>query len=247
LIDANPQDKQILYSRALCYVEMDRNADALSDLARALALDPIWPPALRARAGLYARLRKHKLAYADIVAAGQRDPRFRRERRMYWLLAHPIRLLIGIVAVMAFGLFALLSFTTPRIMPDTVIELSGAFVSMAPNDHNDLVVRLSNYSGAFLVLASDRGIFDETRFRADVRAGDQITVSVFKKNVQNAQLNRPLVVFQLRSGRAVYLSLEAAAEGRRHDNLIILPIGVIVSLLVLGWVFWPLLYSPWRA
>ncbi|MEO7911248.1 MAG: tetratricopeptide repeat protein [Roseiflexaceae bacterium] len=246
-IDGNTHDKQLFYSRALCYADMDRHADALTDLGRALAIAPGWSAALRARAGLYAQLWKHKLAYADVVAAGRHDPRFRSERRMYWLLAHPIRLVVGILALMAFGLFTLLSFTVPRVAPDTVAELSGSFVSIVPNDHDDLVVRLSGHARAFVVLADDRVIFDEANFRANVHAGEQLSVSVFKTDAQNASSNKSLVVFQIRSERALYLALSAAAELRQHNNLVVLPIGVIVSLLVLGWCFWPLLYAPKRA
>jgi tetratricopeptide (TPR) repeat protein len=247
ILDADPQDQNTRYNRALCYADMGQNALALVDLTRTLAMDPGWSLALQARAALYAELYKYKLAYADIVEAGRHDPQARSQRRFLWVMAHPIRSMIGLVALLAFALFVILSTTLPPLRLDSVVELDGRLVSIVDGDRDDLVLSLAGYNDSFQILAGDRPLLAEQGFRATVHPGDQLHLSVLKTQLQQPQSDHQLTVFQVRSDRGVYLSLDATIGSRRRDMLITMPLGVLGSLLVLGLAVGPLFRSPWRS
>jgi tetratricopeptide (TPR) repeat protein len=245
LVHEHPEDAASFYGRALCYAAIGRDAQALADLSRSSELLPNWLKPLRARVAVYTRMRKYKLAYADLVKVGPYDREDREQRWFLWIMAHPLRFFAGLIAFMALVLFVVLAFAGPAITPDTVVEIGGPLASVGQNDRGELVLHLQGYPRPFIVYSSDRALLDEASFDARVRPGDQIYLSVSKRNIQDVTSSQSLAAFQIRSAQTVFLSLDATFEARRRDNLLILPLGIVISLLLFILTLGPLLRSPW--
>jgi Tfp pilus assembly protein PilF len=246
-IEHDPDQADAYYFRALCYDEMKRTQHALDDLTHALELAPGWPMALAARSAIYARQWQYRRAYDDIVAAGQHDKRVRSERAYLWMMAHPIRFMLGLIALLMFGLFVLLSMMPNPVAPNRVVEITGSFASIEIAERGQLALRLANQPGRFMIETGDQPFFDLASFQQQVRPGDILSLSVLSDVAERTQPEASLVTLQIRSNTTIFMTLEPVAESRRQEAFVILSVGLIASLIVLVVSIAPLLRSPWTA
>lgn len=234
-----------LQTRSILYLQVNRPKLALTDLNAILEQYPDAAAAYYWRSQAYARLHRMRLSYLDFVQAGLLDPDLRENHAGRWVLAHPMRLLLAIIAAIAFGLFALLILTPPDLTPRNHTAVNGTFSSLEPWDGNGLAINLAQNSQRFVISTGDLPLFDLQGFTHDVRPGDQVTLSVITRAYEERERSSFLVVFQVRAAGRNYIDLDRLIAGRQHEANTLFPLGTVISVAVAVFAILPATRSPW--
>jgi hypothetical protein len=153
--------------------------------------------------------------------------------------------MLGLIALMMFGLFVLLSVMSDPVAPKRLVEITGPFASIETVERGGQALRLANQPVWFTIESGDQPFFDVAGFQQRVRPGDLLSLTVLSDVAKQAQPGAQLITFQIRSDTNVYMALEKVSESRRLEALVVFSVGLLGSLVVLVVSIAPLLRSPW--